>query len=170
MNEELAELPCEARLLFIGLWTIADREGRLEDRPRKIKAALFPYDQSDVDDLLRQLARKGFLRRYEAEGGRYIHITNFKKHQNPHPKEAPSDIPVLVENEAEPPENLEKDEASHEKDRSCHENNRASHENHGISREKVLPGHGIPDSSKHRPGSGTERNGNVREEQLMNKM
>jgi hypothetical protein len=36
-NDELAELPIEARLLFAGLWTIADREGRLEDRPKKIK-------------------------------------------------------------------------------------------------------------------------------------
>ena len=36
-NEFLAEMPCEVRLLFIGLWTLADREGRLEDRPKRIK-------------------------------------------------------------------------------------------------------------------------------------
>lgn len=28
MNEDIIELPYEARLLFIGLWTLADREGR----------------------------------------------------------------------------------------------------------------------------------------------
>ena len=33
MNEELARLPVRARLLFAGLWCLADREGRLEDRP-----------------------------------------------------------------------------------------------------------------------------------------
>ena len=42
-NEFLADLPFETRLLFIGLWTLADREGRLEDRPRKIKMELFAY-------------------------------------------------------------------------------------------------------------------------------
>ena len=31
-NEDLCELPAFGRLLFAGLWTIADREGRLEDR------------------------------------------------------------------------------------------------------------------------------------------
>ena len=38
-NEFLAELPCEARLLFIGLWTLADRRGRLEDRSKGIMAS-----------------------------------------------------------------------------------------------------------------------------------
>jgi len=93
INEELAELPCEARLLFIGLWTIADRAGRLEDRPRKIKAAVFPYDDCDVDMLLGLLAGKGFLNRYRVEGQGYIEIRNFIKHQKPHPKEAHSEVP-----------------------------------------------------------------------------
>jgi len=31
-NEIIAEMPTETRLLFIGLWLLADREGRLEDR------------------------------------------------------------------------------------------------------------------------------------------
>ena len=29
----------------MGLWTQADREGRLEDRPMRLKASLFPYDE-----------------------------------------------------------------------------------------------------------------------------
>src|SRR5215510_177739 len=94
MNEELAELPCEARLLFVGLWTIADREGRLEDRPRKIKAAVFPYDDCDVERLLGLLEGKGFLNRYRVNGLACIEIRNFIKHQKPHPKEAPSEIPA----------------------------------------------------------------------------
>src|SRR5215471_511983 len=93
MNEELAELPCEARLLFIGLWTIADRAGRLEDRPRKIKAAVFPYEDLDVDTLLGLLAGKRFVKRYRLKGLGYIEISNFVKHQKPHPKEPPSQVP-----------------------------------------------------------------------------
>lgn len=43
-NELLAEMPPEIRLLFMGLWCIADREGRFEERPKKIKMELFPCD------------------------------------------------------------------------------------------------------------------------------
>jgi len=109
MNEELAELPCEARLLFIGLWTIADRAGRLEDRPRKIKAAVFPYEDTDVDTLLGMLAGKQFLKRYRMKGLGYIEISNFVKHQKPHPKEPPSIVP---EPEDPEPEDEEENEES----------------------------------------------------------
>lgn len=93
-NEELSSLPADARLLFIGLWCVADREGRLEDRPRRIKAQLFPYTNTNVDNLLSKLEGARFIGRYEAEGGEYIVIHNFKKHQTPHPKEKPSEIPA----------------------------------------------------------------------------
>ena len=42
-NERLAELPAIARLLFVYLWVLADREGRLEDRPKRIAAQALPY-------------------------------------------------------------------------------------------------------------------------------
>ncbi|WP_410210202.1 hypothetical protein [Aquirhabdus sp.] len=98
-NDELIELCFAARLLFIGLWTLADREGYLEDRPKKIKMSLFPADSIDVDALLDDLTAAGFLERYTAEGAKYIHICKFDKHQNPHYKEAQSVIPkpILVE-------------------------------------------------------------------------
>jgi hypothetical protein len=102
LNDKLAECDPLARLLFAGLWCIADREGRLEDRPKRIKAEVLPYDDCDPDDLLNQLAQRGFIIRYEVDGNRYIQITNFKKHQNPHVKEAPSIIPPPPEQELAP--------------------------------------------------------------------
>jgi hypothetical protein len=93
-NEELVELPFSTRLLFIGLWTIADRDGRLEDRPKRIKIELFPCDNLDVNKALNELAARGFIIRYEVEGGRFIQVVNFEKHQSPHIKEAPSTIPA----------------------------------------------------------------------------
>lgn len=99
-NEELADIPPYGRLLFIGLWCCADREGRLEDRPRRIKACTFPYEEVDCDSLLQQLADKGFIARYEVEGERYIQVTNFTKHQNPHVKESASTIPAPCESGA----------------------------------------------------------------------
>lgn len=93
-NEVLAELPFEARLLFIGLWTLADREGRLEDRPKRIKAELFPFDGFDVDSMLSRLQSDQFLTRYTVDGARFIQIENFVKHQDPHYKEKASEIPA----------------------------------------------------------------------------
>ena len=92
-NEDLVELSFETRLLFIGLWTLADRAGRLEDRPKRIKMAVFPADSVDVERSLADLEEAKFIDRYEAEGKLCIQIINFLKHQNPHIKEAPSTIP-----------------------------------------------------------------------------
>lgn len=94
-NEELAGCSLPARLLFPGLWMMADREGRLEDRPKKIKAEVFPYDDFDVDTLLCELAKAGMIVRYQVGGEKYIWIPNFLKHQNPHKREKDSDIPAF---------------------------------------------------------------------------
>ena len=100
-NEYLAELAPLDRLLFIGLWTMADREGRLEDRPKRIKATILPYDDIDPDESLQRLhdSPEKFIIRYEVNGVRYIQVNNFTKHQKPHPNEVASTIP-------EPPYNL----------------------------------------------------------------
>lgn len=93
-NDSLAEAAPLARILFAGLWCFADREGRLEDRPKKIKAEILPYDDCDADELLNSLAALGFVLRYEIDGARYIQVLNFDKHQNPHVKEQASEIPA----------------------------------------------------------------------------
>jgi len=48
-DEDLAEHPYWIRLLFAGLWGIADKDGRLEDRIKRIKAEIFPYDTVDIE-------------------------------------------------------------------------------------------------------------------------
>ncbi|USE79508.1 hypothetical protein NDR89_23235 [Cupriavidus gilardii] len=101
-NDLLAEIHPLGRLLFQGLWCIADREGRLEDRPKRIKAELLPYDDCDADALLNDLVKHGFILRYEADGHRFIQVVNFAKHQNPHIKEAASTIPAPCEHSASP--------------------------------------------------------------------
>jgi hypothetical protein len=94
-NDELAELTVSARLLFIGLWTLADREGKLIDKPKRIKAQLFPYDNFSVDSLLSDLHEAGFIVRYVVCNESYIQVTNFNKHQNPHKNEQESEIPDI---------------------------------------------------------------------------
>ncbi len=100
-NEQLADLPMSARLLFIGLWTLADKEGRLEDRPKRIKVELFPYDNLDCDKELSRLQSAGFIERYEVGELKVIQIINFTTHQRITGKESESDskFPAITEGE-----------------------------------------------------------------------
>jgi hypothetical protein len=96
-NEDLALFSFPHRLLFQGLWLLADRRGLLEDRPRRIHADLFPFDPKlDVDVMLDQLAsgENPFIQRYVgSDGRRYIAVINFSKHQRPHHTEPESTFP-----------------------------------------------------------------------------
>jgi hypothetical protein len=93
-NDLLGEMDPLARLLFAGLWTLCDREGRVEDRPKKIKAEVLPYDNCDPEILLQQLADKGFILRYKAGSVAAIQVLAWEKHQHPHQKEGASTIPA----------------------------------------------------------------------------
>jgi len=105
-NEVLGTADPLYTLLFQSLWMIADREGRLEDRPMRIKADTFPYREGiDIDAMLTWLHDHGFIVRYHsrknpsdsgnyASDSRFIQIVNFLKHQNPHRNEAESIIPA----------------------------------------------------------------------------
>lgn len=97
LNSKLGKLSPETRLLFIGLWCIADREGRLKDDPEKIKAQLFPYDILDVDTMLNSLADTDdpFIARYSIDGKRYIQVIHFKDHQHCHRNETDSKHPDM---------------------------------------------------------------------------
>ncbi|MAO23828.1 MAG: hypothetical protein Unbinned3818contig1000_15 [Prokaryotic dsDNA virus sp.] len=95
-NDSLAEIDPVGRLLFIGLWTIADFKGDLEYRAKKIKAQILPYDDCDIDEIVINLDLSGFITTYNVDGVSYIHINKFTKHQNPHPNERKkgSEIPA----------------------------------------------------------------------------
>lgn len=96
-NEDLAELDPYARLLFISLWTQADREGRLENRPKRIGAKAFPYESVNVEKFLDELGSARFIDFYEVDGLSVIQIANFVRHQNPHKNEKPSELPPKPE-------------------------------------------------------------------------
>jgi len=102
-NPDLGECSPEARLGFIGLWCMADREGRVLDRAKLVKAELFPYDSIDTEAILCELAECGLIKRYEAKGQKIIWIVNFAKHQSPHFKEKPSDLPAFCESLVQAP-------------------------------------------------------------------
>ena len=92
-NDILAECEPMARLLFAGLWTLADRDGRLEYRPKRIKGALFPYDNCDIEALIAQLAARGFVQVYQVGGIHVLNIPTFVEHQRCHPDERSEGLP-----------------------------------------------------------------------------
>ena len=96
-NDELSELPPLARLLFIGLWTIADYKGCFEYKPKRLKVQLLPYDDCDIEQLMSALDKSRFISIYSVQGQTYGKVLNFNKHQNPHKneKEKGSDIPDI---------------------------------------------------------------------------
>lgn len=87
-NEQLISLSPLHRILFEGLWCMADWKGRLEDRPGKLKIEILPGDQCDVNQMLDDLAAADHLIiRYQTGDQRLIQITNFEKHQHISDKE-----------------------------------------------------------------------------------
>jgi len=94
LNEELAGVDFETRLLFIGLWCFADCKGRFEWKQKKIHAAIFPYDHDlDVKKMLCNLMSLHLIVRQGDVG----YIPCFLKHQHPHPHEARSVLPEFNE-------------------------------------------------------------------------
>jgi hypothetical protein len=86
-NDELADNDPLGRLLFIGLWTIADHNGNLEWRSKRIKKQILAYDDCCVDSLAINLDKSGFVRFYSDGDKIYLNVVNFVKHQNPHKNE-----------------------------------------------------------------------------------
>ena len=93
-NEILGAYDGLTRFFFVCLPMYADREGRLEDRPMRLKAEILPYDNCDIEAILSQLAHDKFIHRYEVDGESFIQVVNFTKHQNPHKNEADSELPL----------------------------------------------------------------------------
>ncbi len=94
-NEILGAADPIYSLIFEGLWCLADREGRLEDRPLRIHVEINPYRApTTTTSALEWLHENGFILRYEASGIACIAIPGFAKHQMPHHMEARSVLPA----------------------------------------------------------------------------
>ena len=93
-SDDICALSALARLLFIGTWCEADREGRLPWRPRELKRKYLPEDDCDAEAVAGELVDKGLIVLY---GQGLAVVTGFKKHQIINLREAQSKLP-------EPPE------------------------------------------------------------------
>ena len=94
LHEGLGKCSPHARLLFISLWTQADREGRLRWIPLRIHGDAFPHEPTlSVEKLGRELQTAGVLLLYSVEGRRFAHLPGFKRWQSPHRNETQSRVP-----------------------------------------------------------------------------
>jgi hypothetical protein len=91
-SDQVVAVSMAARLLFIGLWTLADRDGRLRDEPSRIKRQIFPDDRVDIEKLLGELAGQGLVDRYVVDETALMCIPAFEEHQSIHPHEAKSKL------------------------------------------------------------------------------
>ena len=103
LHEDLAKTSPHARLLFIALWTQADREGRMRWLPLKIHGEAFPHEPKlDIDALGAELVRAGVLVVYLHSGRRYAYLPGFPRWQKPHARERESTCPPTPEEEGSP--------------------------------------------------------------------
>jgi hypothetical protein len=75
-------------LTFVGLWTVCDRAGRFEYRPRQLKLDILPFLDFSMEQTLEILGNGRFLARYEVDSRPYGLIPTFEKHQRFTGKEA----------------------------------------------------------------------------------
>lgn len=100
-HEELFEAERQSglplRLIFIGLFTVADVAGRFRWRPRLLKLDIMPFDNFDFEQALNALTQFGFIERYEHAGEVYGWIPKFLKHQRPNKRESRSQLPASLQ-------------------------------------------------------------------------
>ena len=59
----------EARLLFQGLWCLADYTGRLKYVPIELKMEVFPADSVDIEKCMTELSNVGLIEIYYDHSG-----------------------------------------------------------------------------------------------------
>lgn len=92
-SEDICALTPLARLFFQACWCEADREGRMEWKPRTMKLRYFPADDCDIEAIAAEVVDRGLVLLYTAAGKSYAVIPTFTSHQSVNPREQASKIP-----------------------------------------------------------------------------
>tara|TARA_R100000655_G_scaffold109881_1_gene166111 strand:+ start:560 stop:1318 length:759 start_codon:yes stop_codon:yes gene_type:complete len=95
-SDDIVSMTPLARLFYVSLWCEADREGRLEWKPRTLKLRYLPGDNCNIEELANELIEGGLIVLYEVDGKEYAEILSFKKHQVINNRESESKIPSRV--------------------------------------------------------------------------
>lgn len=95
-SDDIVSLSPLARLLYIALWTEADREGRMYWRPGNFKLRFLPGDNCDIHALCEELLESGLVVTYLVVGKTYAEIPTFTRHQVINNRERESILPPRV--------------------------------------------------------------------------
>lgn len=98
-SEDIVSLTPLSRLFYVSLWCEADKEGRLEWKPKTFKLRYFPGDNCDIEQMCQDLIDAGLVITYEVAGKTYAEIPTFKTHQIINNRESESKIPSRVEDQ-----------------------------------------------------------------------
>lgn len=83
------------RFAWCMLFTVADREGRFQWRPRTLKAQILPHDLIEFSRVLDAWVTRGFVVKYRVGEEWFGWIPTFTKHQVVNNREAKSDLPSI---------------------------------------------------------------------------
>ena len=110
-SEDFSKLSLLARLVFIGMFSLSDDEGKGRAKPVYLKSIIFPYDEdirvADIDKTLSEIGSKMSVTLYSHNGNRYYKFDHWSKWQRvdkPQPSNFPNPddrtIPESVENDS----------------------------------------------------------------------
>lgn len=116
-SEDFSKLSLLAKLLFIGMFSLSDDEGKGRAKPVYLKSVVFPYDDGmrliDVEKALLEIGSNMSVTFYAHDGNDYYKMDNWRKWQRvekPQPSQIPDPstdnanhsgiIPELVENDS----------------------------------------------------------------------
>ncbi len=83
-SEQFCNLSSCARLLWIGMISNADDEGRLKGSAQYLKMIIFPGDAHTAKDLTKwkeEIVTQKLVQSYNANGSEYLYLPTFKQHQ-----------------------------------------------------------------------------------------
>lgn len=95
-SESIAQLNETQRLLFIGIISNADDQGRMSAHPALVRSDVYPYDDKSLEEIesnLQAIVNVGSIMLYEVDDKRYLQIPNWWEYQKPqwaYPSKLPS--------------------------------------------------------------------------------
>lgn len=99
-SEDFSKLSTLAKLVFVGMFSNADDEGRGRARAVYLKSALFPYDETmratDIEKTLKEIASYMSVIFYAFDNSEYYQLTNWDLWQKVD-RPTPSKIPAFDE-------------------------------------------------------------------------
>lgn len=85
---EVKHYKLKPMLVFLGLWSLSDKAGRFEWKPKTMKLDILPFIKFDIEESMMLLVEHEFVTKYEVAGKHYGQVDTFTIHQRISGKEA----------------------------------------------------------------------------------